>query len=97
MNHTLNVEALLMVAALLASSMATAQAWPDADYLSGKTRLRTELKVDRQACARLAADAGNLCVEQAKLRHTVARDALRSRFIGPPDRQTGLLAATAKP
>jgi len=89
--------ALLMVAAMLASPMATAQAWPDADYQTGKTRLRAELKLDLGGCERLALAQRKLCSEQARLRHTAARNELRSSFAAQPDRQSRLLAAQARP
>jgi len=86
----------LWVLALLVPSLACAQAWPDADYMTGKTRLRAELRHDLGACTRLAPAQRSPCAEQARLRHTAARNELRSSFAAQPDRQSRLLAAHAR-
>ena len=44
-----------------------------ADYQAGKTRISADYKADKAACSSLAANARDLCVEEAKAKEKVAR------------------------
>ena len=56
----------LALAALLAFPTAQAANLSKADYDAGKTRLSADYKTEKAACATLAANAKDICVEAAK-------------------------------
>ena len=73
MNKCFNPKTLLAIAAMLALPLAQAAAMTRADYQAGKTRISTDYKADKSACAAqagnakaMAGDAKASCMDAAK-------------------------------
>ena len=67
MNNTSNFKSTLLIAAMLAFSASQAMAsMTKADYTAGKTSISATYKADKAACASLAANAKDVCIEEAK-------------------------------
>jgi hypothetical protein len=66
MTKTFTFKSSLVVAALLALPLANAAAISKADYSAGKTRIGAAYKADQAACDSFAANAKDVCVEEAK-------------------------------
>lgn len=62
----------LLAAALMALPLAHAEAMSKVDYKAGKSRISAEYKTDKAACAALAGNAKDICVEEAKAKEKVA-------------------------
>ncbi|MDO8250230.1 MAG: hypothetical protein Q7T78_11000, partial [Rhodoferax sp.] len=67
-----------------------------ADYTADKTRISADYKTDRAACATLAANAKDVCVEEAKAKEKVARAELEFAYTGKASDRTKVLEAKAK-
>jgi len=96
MNKTLSLKHSLIVAAMLALQIAHAATMPNADYKAGKTRISADYKADKAACASLAANAKDICVEEAKAKEKVARAELEYSYTGKPWDQNKMLVAKAE-
>lgn len=96
MNSTFNLKATLVAAAFLALPLAQAANLSKDDYQAGKTRIGSTYKADKAACASLAANAKDICVEEAKAKEKVARAELQYDFSGKPADQTLVMQAKAK-
>jgi len=86
----------LVVAAALVLSTAQAATITKADYQAGKTRIGADYKADKAACASLAANAKDICVEEAKAKEKVARAELEYSFTGKPADRNKVLIAKAE-
>jgi hypothetical protein len=95
MNHS-HVKASLVVAALLALPLAQAATMSKVDYSSGKTRIGTDFKTDKAACASLAGNGKDVCVEEAKAKQKVARAELEYGYSGKPADQNQVRVAMAE-
>lgn len=96
MKTSFNLKASLVVAALLSFSVAQAAPLSKAEYKADKTRISADYKADKAACAALAANAKDICVQEAKAKETVARAELEYSYSGKPADQTKVLVAKAK-
>ena len=96
MNNCFNSKYLLMVAALLALPAAQAATMSKAEYNADKSRISADYKADKAACAPLAANAKDICMEEAKGKEKVARAELEYRSSGKAKDQTKLLEVKAK-
>ena len=96
MNSTLTLKATLAAAAFMAMPFAQAANLSKADYQAGKTRIEATYKGDKAACASLAANAKDICVEEAKAKERVTRAELQYDFSGKPADQTLVRQAKAK-
>ncbi|MDO8449118.1 MAG: hypothetical protein Q7T10_09985 [Rhodoferax sp.] len=96
MNHIFNLKTSLIVAALLALPVAQAANISKDDYKAGKTRISADYKADKAACAPLAANAKDICVEEAKAKEKVARAELEYSYTGKAKDQTKLMEVKAK-
>lgn len=96
MNQPFSVKASLIVAALLVLPTAQAAAMSKADYKADKTRISADYKADKAACASLAANAKDICIEEAKAKEKVARAELEYSYTGKPKDQTKVLEVKAK-
>jgi hypothetical protein len=67
-----------------------------ADYKAAKTRISADYKNDKAACAPLAANAKDICIEEAKAKEKVARAELEYSYTGKDKDQTKLLVAKAE-
>ena len=95
MNKLLTLPAAL-VAAILALPVAHAATMTQADYKSGKSRISADFKADKAACAALAANAKDICVEQAKAKERVARAELEYGHTGKSSDRNKVLVAQAE-
>lgn len=74
----------LLASALGMLPLAQAAQISQADYSAGKTRISATYKADKTACAALAANAKDVCQEQAKARMKVDGAELSYAFSGKP-------------
>jgi hypothetical protein len=96
MNPHFNLKASLLVAAMLALSVAQAATMTKADYNTDKTRISADYKTDKAACASFAGNAKDICMEEAKAKEKIARAELEYSYSGKASDQTKLLEVKAK-
>ena len=96
MNKSLNLKVSLFVAAMLALPVAHAATMSKVDYADSKTRIDTNFKADKTACAALAGNANDVCVEEAKARRDIALAELEYGYTGKPADQNNVLVVKAK-
>jgi len=83
MNATTPIRVSLIAAAVLLLPLATqAAAMSKSDYGASKTRIEAVYKSDKAACAALAGNAKDICVEEAKGKGKVARADLEYGYTG---------------
>ncbi len=96
MNMRFTIKHSLVVAALLALPIAQAATMAKAEYKADKTRISADYKADKAACASLAANAKDVCIEQAKAKEKVARAELEYSYSGKATDQNKILVAKAE-
>ena len=96
MNKFLHPKASLVIAAVLLLPLAHAQTMSKSDYKAGKTRISTEYKADKAACATRSGNAKDICVQEAKARDKVARAELDFSYSGKPRDQNKVLVVKAE-
>ena len=96
MTNRSNFRISLAVATLLALPLAQAATMAKADYKADKTRISADYKADKAVCAPLAANAKDICIEEAKGKEKVARAELEYRYTGKSTDQNKILVARAK-
>jgi hypothetical protein len=96
MNKHFTLKASLVVAAMLGLPLAQAATISKADYKADKERISAEYKTNKAACASLAANAKDVCIEEAKAKEKVARAELEYNYTGKPSDQIKLLVAKAE-
>jgi hypothetical protein len=96
MTQMFNLKASLIVAAMLVLTVAQAATMAKADYKASKTRISADYKADKAACAALADNAKDVCVEEAKAKEKVARAELEYGYTGKPNDQTKVMVAKAE-
>lgn len=72
MNTFETLKAAVLAASLLALPSAYAATMTKADHQAGKTRIGADYKADKVACARQAANAKDICLQEAKAKEKVA-------------------------
>jgi hypothetical protein len=93
MNNYFNLMASLVVGAMLVLPMAQAATMTKAEYKADKTRISADYKAGKAACAALAGNAKDICVEEAKAKEKVARAELEYSYSGKAADQTKVLVA----
>ena len=96
MNKNLTLKASLLMAAMMALSVAQAENISKDDYKAGKTRISADYTADKKACASLAANAKDICVAEAKAREKVARAELEYAFSGKSKDQIEIAVVMAE-
>ena len=96
MNNRFKLQASLIVAAVLALPVAQAANMAKEDHSSAKTRISADYKTDKAACAALAGNTKDVCVEQAKAKEKIARAELEYGYSGKPADQTKVMVAKAE-
>jgi hypothetical protein len=96
MNKQLTFKLSLVMAGLLALPLAQAAGMSKGDYNAAKTRISADYKAERNACASQAANAKDVCVEEAEAKQKVARAELEYGYSGKPVDQTKLKVAKAE-
>jgi hypothetical protein len=89
-------KASLVVAVLLVLPQAQAANMTKWDYSSGKTRIGTDFKAAKAACASLAGNGKDICVEEAKAKQKVERAELEYGYTGKSGDLNKLLIAKAE-
>ena len=90
------LKASLVVAALLALPLAQAANMTKWDYSNGKSRIGTDFKANKAACAALAGNGKDICVEEAKAKQKVERAELEYSYSGKSGDQNKVLVAKAE-
>jgi len=88
MTYSLPFKTSLLFAALLSLSAAQSATIAKADYSAGKTNITAQYKTDKAACTSLAANAKDVCMEEAKGKEKVARAELEYSYSGKPNDAT---------
>jgi hypothetical protein len=96
MNILFTLKASLVAVVVLVLPVAQAATMTKADYESGKTRISADYKADKAACAALAANAKDICAEEAKAKERVARAELEYGFTGKSSDRNKVLVAKAE-
>lgn len=96
MNKHVNLKASLMVCAVLLLPVAQAASMSADDYKAAKTRVSLDYKTDKKACAALAGNAQDICIEEAKAKENVANAALKYDYTGKDSDKNNLLETKAK-
>src|SRR5665647_1963843 len=95
MKTSFNLKASFVVAALLSFSAAQAVTISKAEYKADKTRISADYKAAKAACAAFAANAKDICVEEAKAKEKVARAEVEYRYSGKAADQIKVLVVKA--
>lgn len=96
MNKLLTFKHSLLVAGLLALPLAHAAAMNKADYKADKARIGADYKAQKAACASFAANAKDICIEEAQAKEKIARAELEYSYTGMAKDQTKLLVTKAE-
>lgn len=96
MNIPLILKPVVITAAVVMISAAQAATITKTDYQAGKTRIDADYKADKAACASLAANAKDICVEESKAKEKVARAELEYSFTGKSKDRSKVLVAKAE-
>jgi hypothetical protein len=96
MNKLFNLKASLVVATMLAFPVAQAATMSKADFKANKSRISTDYKADKAACAPLAGNAKDICVEEAQAKEKVARAELQYGYTNKSSDRTKMLEARAE-
>lgn len=97
MTQSIRFHASLVVAALFALPLAVqAQTMTKPDYTAAKTRISADYKGDKAACASMAGNNKDICVEQAKGKEKVARAELEYSYTAKDTDRNKVLVAKAE-
>lgn len=97
MTHHFRFQASLVVAALFALPLAVqAQTMTKPDYTAAKTHLSADYKGDKAACASMAGNNKDICIEQAKGKEKVARAELEYSYTAKDTDRNKVLVAKAE-
>ncbi len=96
MNLTQSIKLSFIAAALVALPLAQAATMSKPDYQTGKARVSADYKADKTACAALANNAKDICMEEAKGREKVALAELEYGYSAKAKDQNKLLLARAE-
>ena len=97
MTHSSRFQVSLIVAALISLPLAVqAQTMTKPDYTTAKTRISADYKGDKAACASMAGNNKDICVEQAKGKEKVARAELEYSYTAKDTDRNKVLVAKAE-
>lgn len=97
MKNYFNLKSSLIVAALLALPVAQAVAgMTEADYKTGKARVSADYKADKKACASLAGNTKDVCIEEAQAKEKVAKAEMKYSYTGKASDKNKMLEVKAK-
>jgi hypothetical protein len=97
MNTLFNLKpSILVVAVMLVLPLAQAATMSKADHTAGKTRISADFKADKAACAPLADNAKDICIEEAKAKEKVASAELEYAYTGKSSDHNKVLKAKAE-
>lgn len=97
MNNYFNIKTSLIVTAVLMLPVVQAvAAMTEADYKTGKTRVSADYKADKSACASLAGNTKDVCIEEAKAKEKVANAEMKYSYTGKASDKNKMLEVKAK-
>jgi cellobiose phosphorylase len=96
MSKLKTLKAALLLAGLLALPAAHAATMGKADYKAGKTRISADYKADKAACASLAGNTKDICVQEAQAKEKVALAELEYGYTGKTADRNKVLVAKAE-
>ena len=96
MKNFITFKSSILVTAMLLLPVAYAQTISKADYNAGKTRISADYKADKVTCGALAANAKDICQEEAKAKDKVALAELTYSYSGKPADQTKVWVVKAE-
>ena len=96
MHKHFTLKASFVVASMLVLPVAHAASMSKADYTAAKTRISADYKSDKAACASLAGNAKDICIEEAKAKEKVARAELEYGYTGKAGDRTKVAVAKAE-
>lgn len=96
MKHIHNFKASLFVVAMLTLPLAQAAGITKVEYKADKARISADYKADKAACASLASNAKDICVEEAKAKEKVARAELEYNYSGKSSDRNKVMVVKAK-
>ncbi len=98
MKLNFNPRTLLTIAAMLAFSVAQAQSgtMDKPSYKAGKARISADYRADKAACASMAGNGKDVCIEEAKAKQDVARAELKYAYTAKPGDQTKVAQTKAE-
>ena len=96
MKNPSRFQSTMLVAAVLALSAGQGIAMNKADYKAGRTDISATFKADKVVCASLAANAKDVCIEEAKAKEKVAKAELEYAYSNKPADLTKVAMARAQ-
>jgi hypothetical protein len=96
MTKTHSFKIALYAAALLALPAAQAADMSKTDYQSAKTRIKAELKTDKNQCGSSSGNSKDICMEEAKAKEKVGLAELEASYTGKPADRNSALKAKAE-
>ena len=95
MNKLSQIKFAALVAAVLMLPAAQAADMSKVDYKASKARISADYKTDKTACAAMAANAKDICTQEAKAKEKVALAELEYSYTGKAADQNKVLVAKA--
>ena len=95
MNQPVHLKACLIAASFLLLPVAQAAMMPKAEYNTSKTQINADHKSAKAACAPMAGNAKDICVEEAAGKRKVAMAELEYAYSGKAADQNKVLVAKA--
>ena len=80
-------KSMLAMAVLCAAASSQAIAMSKGDYKAAKDRISADYKAEKAACEKFSGNANDICVEQAKVKESVARAELEASYSGKAEDQ----------
>lgn len=96
MNNHFSLKASIVLAAMLALPFANAATMNKSEYKASKSRISADYKADKAACAALAGNTKDICVQEAKGKESVAKAELEFAYTGKSADSNKVLVAKAK-
>ena len=96
MNKPLNFKSSFLLAAMLVLPAAYAGSMNKADYTAGKTRIGADFDAAKTACASLAGNAKDICVEEGKAKEKIALAELEAGYTGKASDRSNVLTVRAE-
>jgi hypothetical protein len=94
--NRLTLKSCLALASVLAVPVVHGATMSNADYNANRTRIGADYKVEKAACASLAGNTKDICVQQAKAKEKVARAELEYSYSGKAADANKLAVARAE-
>lgn len=91
-----NLKTAVMVSAMLVGSVAQSATMTKADYNAGKALITADYKAGKVACASMADNTRDICIEEAKGKEKIGLAELKYGYTGKPADQNKVLEVRAQ-